>query len=56
MNDAEYNALVQSANDGRLVIGVDRIFARKLYTEASTSALGPWAAVVLAFAEMAVVL
>jgi hypothetical protein len=39
MNDAEYRALVQSAYDGRLVIGVDRIYARKLYTEISTSAL-----------------
>lgn len=35
--DAEYKAFVQSAYDGRLLVGVDRIFARKLYTEISTS-------------------
>lgn len=37
MNDPEYDAFVQSAKDGHLLIGVDRIFARKLYMEASTS-------------------
>ena len=39
MNDSEYSALVPSANDGRLLIGVDRIFARRLYTETPTSAI-----------------
>lgn len=37
MNDAEYKAFVQSASDGHVLIGVDRIFARKLYTGISTS-------------------
>lgn len=37
MNDAEYKALVQSAYDGRALIGVDRVFARKLYTDVATS-------------------
>ena len=35
--DAEYKAFVQSVYDGRLLVGVDRIFARELYTEISTS-------------------
>lgn len=33
MNDAEYKALVQSAYEGKILIGVDRIFARKVYME-----------------------
>lgn len=39
MNDAEYKALVQSAYDNRILIGVDRIFARRLYTNISTSTI-----------------
>ncbi|HXH24686.1 MAG TPA: hypothetical protein VNI78_05515, partial [Vicinamibacterales bacterium] len=39
MNDAEYTALVQSAYDGRALIGVDRVFARRLYTDVPTSAI-----------------
>lgn len=39
MNDAEYKAFVQSAYQGRLLVGVDRVFARKLYTDVSTSAI-----------------
>jgi hypothetical protein len=39
MNDAEYTALVQSAHEGRVLIGVDRIFARRLYTDIATSAI-----------------
>jgi len=39
MNDSEYKSLVQAAYDGRLLVGVDRIFARKLYTDVPTSAI-----------------
>lgn len=37
MNDAEYKAFVESAYDGRVLIGVDRVFARRLYTDLATS-------------------
>jgi len=39
MNDAEYKAFVESAYHGRLFVGVDRVFARKLYTDVPTSAI-----------------
>ncbi len=39
VSDAEYKALVQSAYEGRVLIGVDRIFARRLYTDVATSAI-----------------
>src|SRR5207249_10000082 len=39
MNDAEYEAFVQSACDGRAQIGVDRIYARQVYLEMATSAI-----------------
>jgi len=39
MNDDQYKTLVQSAYDGRLLVGVDRVFARKLYTGMATSAI-----------------
>ena len=34
---AEYKAFVQSAHEGGLLVGVDRIFAQKLYTKISIS-------------------
>ena len=37
--DTEYKAFVQAACDGQILVGVDRIFARKLYTELSASKL-----------------
>jgi hypothetical protein len=39
MNDTEYKAFVESAYHGRLLVGVDRVFARKLYTDVPTSAI-----------------
>ncbi len=39
MNDSDYKTLVESAYDGRVVVGVDRAFARKLYTDVATSAI-----------------
>ncbi|MFQ5492071.1 MAG: hypothetical protein ACE5GE_15245 [Phycisphaerae bacterium] len=39
MNDTEYKAFVQSAYDGQILVGVDRVFARKLYTDVATSAI-----------------
>ena len=39
MNDTEYKAFVQSAYQGRLLVGVDRVFARKLYTDVATAAI-----------------
>lgn len=39
MNEADYKRLVQSAYDGRILIGVDRVFARRLYTDVGLSAI-----------------
>lgn len=39
MNDNQYKTLVQSAYDGRLLVGVDKVFARKLYTDVATAAI-----------------
>lgn len=39
MNDADYKTLVQSTYDGRVLVGVDRAFARNLYTDVATSAI-----------------
>jgi len=39
MNDADYDTFVQSARNGRTLVGVDRVFARKLYTSVTTSAI-----------------
>ena len=39
MNDADYKSFVQSAYDGRILVGVDRVFARQLYTDLATSAI-----------------
>jgi len=39
MNDAEYKAFVESACHGRVLVGVDRVFARKLYTDVPLSAI-----------------
>src|SRR5207249_6315752 len=39
MNDTEYEAFIQSACDGRVLIGVDRIYARQVYLEMATSAI-----------------
>jgi len=39
MDDAEYKELVESAYHGRVLIGVDRIFARKVYTDLPTSTI-----------------
>ncbi len=35
MNEAEYEEFVQAAYDGHVVVGVDRVDAKKLYTEVS---------------------
>lgn len=37
MNEAEYERLVQSAYDDRILVGIDRAFARRLYTDVATS-------------------
>lgn len=37
MNEAEYERLVQSAYDDRVLVGIDRAFARRLYTDVATS-------------------
>ena len=37
MNAADYKAFVQSVYDGRTLVGIDRVFARKLYTNRATS-------------------
>jgi len=39
MNCADYETLVRAAYDGRILIGVDRAFARRLYTDVATSAI-----------------
>jgi len=37
MNEAEYEQLVQAAYDDRILVGIDRAFARRLYTNVATS-------------------
>ena len=37
MNATDYKVFVQSVHDGRTLVGIDRIFARKLYTSRATS-------------------
>ena len=37
MTEAEYTTFVKSARDGNIVIGVDRPYARRLYTDVSIS-------------------
>ena len=32
INDTDYRTFVQAACDGRILVGVDRVFARRLYT------------------------
>ena len=39
MDDAEYKEFVESAYHGRVLIGVDRIFARRVYTDIPTSTI-----------------
>lgn len=39
MNDADYKALVQAAYNGQIIVGVDRVFARKLYTDVAISTI-----------------
>jgi len=39
MNDVDYKAFVQDANDGRVLIGVDRPFARSVYTNMASIAI-----------------
>jgi hypothetical protein len=39
MNEGDYRTFVQSAHNGRTLVGVDRIFARKLYTDVATSTI-----------------
>jgi len=39
MDDAEYKKFVESAYHGRVLIGVDRVFARKVYTDIPISTI-----------------
>ena len=39
MDEAEYKELVESAYHGRVLIGVDRVFARKVYTDLPPSTI-----------------
>ena len=39
MNEAEYRQFVQDANVGRILVGVDRLFARRVFTNMSLSAI-----------------